>query len=559
VAGFITYAQNFEDVMLWRALHAVDAGFYIDVGAADPDEDSVTRAFYDHGWRGVNIEPSPGHFAALASARPRDINLCCLVGVASGEMNLFNIPDTGLSTVEQHIADRHAADGRPSDMIKTPVRTLADICTEFAPQAIHFVKIDVEGAEAEVLRGADFATFRPWIVVVEATEPLSQTENWQGWEPLLIEASYDFVWFDGLNRFYLAAERTDALRHAFRLPPNYFDFWIQPRGRQQRAILDHARAVQDAMQSLRDESAQGRGALEAAVMAARSEVQAGRMEVSAVRAEISVATAKARVARMEASAAQRESAAAQAEAVGLRAEVVTLQKTVDAAQHKTRATDQARVRTEARMAALLASTSWRITLPLRAVSSLVGGDLLRRRRLARVAGLGHQSNGAKGLARVATYGLGRAAARLPGARTISRAAGFLFPGPHRWLHTRYALYRRLARVAGLGHQSGGAKGLARVATYGLGRAAARLPGGRTVFRAVGFLFPGPHRWLHTRYALYRRVAGSPYSLDELARSSEVFAVEATPTTLDATSPIYFAMAAEEQAMLLRLRVRRAAS
>jgi hypothetical protein len=74
MVGFVTYAQNFEDLMLWRALHGVRDGFYIDVGAADPDEDSVTRAFYDHGWRGVNIEPSPEHFAAISAARPRDIN-----------------------------------------------------------------------------------------------------------------------------------------------------------------------------------------------------------------------------------------------------------------------------------------------------------------------------------------------------------------------------------------------------------------------------------------------------------------------------------------------------
>jgi hypothetical protein len=68
LSGFVTYAQNFEDLMIWRAVHDVAAGFYIDVGAADPDEDSVTRAFYDRGWRGVNVEPSPDHFAALSAA-----------------------------------------------------------------------------------------------------------------------------------------------------------------------------------------------------------------------------------------------------------------------------------------------------------------------------------------------------------------------------------------------------------------------------------------------------------------------------------------------------------
>ena len=42
---FVSHAQNFEDVMLWRALGDVKQGFYVDVGAADPVDMSVTKAF----------------------------------------------------------------------------------------------------------------------------------------------------------------------------------------------------------------------------------------------------------------------------------------------------------------------------------------------------------------------------------------------------------------------------------------------------------------------------------------------------------------------------------
>ena len=62
---FISYAQNMEDVLLWRALHDVQAGFYIDVGAADPRLDSVTMAFYERGWHGINIDPKPDNITAL--------------------------------------------------------------------------------------------------------------------------------------------------------------------------------------------------------------------------------------------------------------------------------------------------------------------------------------------------------------------------------------------------------------------------------------------------------------------------------------------------------------
>ena len=79
--AFVSHAQNFEDVMLWRALCHVRRGFYIDVGAADSSLYSVTRAFYDQGWCGINIEPVPAHFSALRNANVR-MTLICLMSLA---------------------------------------------------------------------------------------------------------------------------------------------------------------------------------------------------------------------------------------------------------------------------------------------------------------------------------------------------------------------------------------------------------------------------------------------------------------------------------------------
>ena len=46
----ISYAQNFEDVILQRVFHACDQGRYVDIGGYDPTIDSVTKHFYDRGW-----------------------------------------------------------------------------------------------------------------------------------------------------------------------------------------------------------------------------------------------------------------------------------------------------------------------------------------------------------------------------------------------------------------------------------------------------------------------------------------------------------------------------
>ena len=43
----VSYAQNGEDVRLWRVFAALSRGFYVDVGAGEPVTNSVTKLFYD--------------------------------------------------------------------------------------------------------------------------------------------------------------------------------------------------------------------------------------------------------------------------------------------------------------------------------------------------------------------------------------------------------------------------------------------------------------------------------------------------------------------------------
>ncbi|HOO50534.1 MAG TPA: FkbM family methyltransferase, partial [Alphaproteobacteria bacterium] len=87
---------------------------------------------------------------------------------------------------------------------------------------IHFINIDVEGAEKDVLQGLDLTNLRPWIIVIESTLPNTQVENHSNWEELLTISDYEFVYFDGLNRFYIAREQS-YLKTAFNTPPNFFD------------------------------------------------------------------------------------------------------------------------------------------------------------------------------------------------------------------------------------------------------------------------------------------------------------------------------------------------
>ncbi|WP_371347415.1 FkbM family methyltransferase [Ancylobacter sp. IITR112] len=253
--AFVSFAQNYEDVMLWRALAHVGRGFYVDVGAFSPDVDSVTRAFYERGWRGVNIEPMPERLAELEAKRPGDLNLGVAASDGEGTARLHIIGDSGLTTVDPALAELHRAQGWAVSVIDVPRRRLTELLdAHLAPdQTIHFLKIDVEGHETAVVRGLDLARYRPWLIVIETTRPNSPEETSRDWEGLLIAAGYRRVYWDGLNRFYLAGEHA-ALAAAFSAPPNVFDDFVKHDGQVdalERLLADERATSRDAAARLK--------------------------------------------------------------------------------------------------------------------------------------------------------------------------------------------------------------------------------------------------------------------------------------------------------------------
>ena len=256
----VSHAQNYEDIMLWRCLGTIERGFYFDVGAAWPSVDSVTKLFYEHGWTGVNVEPNPALFAELEAERTRDVNLQIALADQESTARISIILGTGLSTLDADIASSHQASGRQVDSVEVEVSTVSLVWDRHVPlgQEVHFLKVDVEGFEESVLRGWRSADHRPWIVLVEATMPMSQDENHHLWEPLLIDADYRFVYADGINRFYLAAEH-EELGQEFRYPPNVFDKFVQSslaHAEQRAAAAEveviHTRGLLDAENLLRE-------------------------------------------------------------------------------------------------------------------------------------------------------------------------------------------------------------------------------------------------------------------------------------------------------------------
>jgi FkbM family methyltransferase len=243
----VSYAQNLEDVLLWRALQHVGSGVYLDIGAQDPIFDSVSKGFYEQGWRGIHVEPAAQYAELLRRDRPDEPVVHAAVSDHPGMLKFYEIPDTGMSTGSEEIAT--SVGRRGWKVVETLVAaiTLDQIFANIDSDEVHWLKIDVEGFERKVLQGWRKSPYRPWVVVVEAVHPLTHAGTHRAWEHLLLAKGYSFVHFDGLNRYYLSAIHRDLKKH-FRYGPCLWDEFLLPEvSRPVQALMQrHTEALERA-------------------------------------------------------------------------------------------------------------------------------------------------------------------------------------------------------------------------------------------------------------------------------------------------------------------------
>jgi FkbM family methyltransferase len=354
----VSYAQNFEDVILWRALKSVTNGFYIDLGAQDPVVDSVSLAFYEKGWRGVHVEPITFYAAKLRAARPDEEVIEAAIASKRGQLAIHDFHDTGLSTGRNEIAQRHVASGLASKPIEVDTLRLSDVLGKYSDKEIHWLKIDVEGMEAEAIASWEPSPARPWVLVVESTMPRSQEPNHFDWEPTILAMGYEFVYFDGLNRFYLHQAHSD-LRNTFGAGPNVFDdFTLSdssphvPNFREQIAGLKHQLRANEEQRASEIDRLHGE--------IAKKDAETDRL----------IATYQSEIARME--SAREATAQASARIIlGLEARLTERDEQLTEIAEALRNATTRMVEFDRLVAALYASTSWRITGPVRAASRAV--------------------------------------------------------------------------------------------------------------------------------------------------------------------------------------------
>lgn len=231
---FISYSQHGEDVVLWRALGTRRGIVYVDVGAFHPSLDSVTRALYERGWRGVNIEPDPELLALFERERPDDINVAVAVGDHDGTISLRRGKQPGWSTTVDGSAVDSVVDAT-AEPIEVPLRRIDSLLSELGVPSVDVVKIDVEGAEVAVVEGMLAGALRPAVCVVEGVSPVLGRGPGDQAVALLVEGGYQHCMFDGINHWLtLDSHLVDALS----IPANPLDGFVRQPPPEEDLVVD---------------------------------------------------------------------------------------------------------------------------------------------------------------------------------------------------------------------------------------------------------------------------------------------------------------------------------
>lgn len=200
MSAMISYAHNREDIVLWRALGHVEAGRYVEIRPNHPTLDSVSRLFYDHGWSGIIIEPSPEPLQLDHSERSRD-------AVVQGPYSATLLKET------------------------------------VTGEEIHFLRVPADGAQE-----VDVEAWRPWVLVITGAQPESATPSHRPWEQKLSAQRYQHCLFDGSSHFYVSARWAEELRSDLSYPAtDGDDRRASPEARSQRELEDLRAQVTELM------------------------------------------------------------------------------------------------------------------------------------------------------------------------------------------------------------------------------------------------------------------------------------------------------------------------
>lgn len=166
----VSFSQEGEDIIL-EGIIGKDKGFFIDIGAYHPFRFSNTFKFYQKGWKGINIEPTPNKINLFKLFRPNDINLEIGISKRNEKKEFYIYDENAYNTLDSELVKERIKRSGLNYTYKKVIefKRLDTLFGELKLEKINidFMNIDVEGHELEVLHSNDWVVYRPEFLAVE--------------------------------------------------------------------------------------------------------------------------------------------------------------------------------------------------------------------------------------------------------------------------------------------------------------------------------------------------------------------------------------------------------
>jgi hypothetical protein len=139
----------------------VTNGFFLDVGSGHGTIGSNTKALEDAGWTGICVDPFPTHMEGRTCRMEKVV-----VSSIAGQVVKFHAHE-GLGGIADTLG-KWKEEASKSPIVEFTTTTLGDVLRQaHAPAFIHFMSIDIEGAELEALKGIPFDSYRFGAMAIE--------------------------------------------------------------------------------------------------------------------------------------------------------------------------------------------------------------------------------------------------------------------------------------------------------------------------------------------------------------------------------------------------------
>lgn len=170
----LSYSQEGEDLILKRIFEEKKNGFYVDVGAHHPMRFSNTYLFYKMGWKGINLDATPGSMDEFKKIRPNDINLEKAISNNKELLKYYIFNESALNTFSLEEANKKNGlkNFKIIEIIEIYTSKLSEVLKDYLgnEQHIDFLNIDVEGYDFKVLNSIDWTIHNPTIILIESLD-----------------------------------------------------------------------------------------------------------------------------------------------------------------------------------------------------------------------------------------------------------------------------------------------------------------------------------------------------------------------------------------------------